>query len=105
MATNTVGVAKRTVVLEVKADPPSFSRLPPVPLPIPPTHRHGVPSRHHSISAMYGSAVYLHCPESTGSKRGTIWQLPSKTIIEHRYRLLALVNFNTLKLLLSIICD
>ncbi|KAF3693572.1 Matrix-remodeling-associated protein 5 [Channa argus] len=35
--------------------------------------------------AMYGSAVYLHCPESTESTRGTIWQLPSKTIMEHRY--------------------
>ncbi|XP_045887669.1 matrix-remodeling-associated protein 5 [Micropterus dolomieu] len=84
LATNAVGIAKRTVLLEVRADHPSFSHQPP-PLPIPPTHRQGVPSRQHSVSAMYGSAVYLHCPESTGSTRGTIWQLPSKTIMEHRY--------------------
>ncbi|XP_022607813.1 matrix-remodeling-associated protein 5-like [Seriola dumerili] len=86
LATNTVGIAKRTVQLEVRADSPSFSRQPPpAPLPIPPTPHHAVPSRQHSVSAMYGSAVYLHCPESTGSTRGTIWQLPSKTIMEHRY--------------------
>ncbi|XP_029297607.1 matrix-remodeling-associated protein 5 [Cottoperca gobio] len=84
LATNPVGIAKRTVQLEVRADPPSFSHQPP-PLPIPPTQRHGVPSQQHSVSAMYSSAVYLHCPESTGSTRGTIWQLPSKTIMEHRY--------------------
>ncbi|KAF1384356.1 hypothetical protein PFLUV_G00117470 [Perca fluviatilis] len=85
LAANTVGVAKRTVQLEVREDSPSFPRQPLPPLPIPPTHHHGVPSRQHSVSAMYGSAVYLHCPESTGSTRGTIWQLPSKTIMEHRY--------------------
>nr|XP_020451176.1 matrix-remodeling-associated protein 5-like [Monopterus albus] len=84
LATNVVGIAKRTIQLEVRSDPPSFSHQPP-PLPIPPIHRHAVPSRQHSVSAMYGSAVYLHCPESTGSTRGTIWQLPSKTIMEHRY--------------------
>ncbi|KAK1904752.1 Matrix-remodeling-associated protein 5 [Dissostichus eleginoides] len=55
LATNAVGIAKRVIQLE------------------------------HSVSAMYGSAVYLHCPESTGSTRGTYWQLPSKTIVEHRY--------------------
>ncbi|KAE8286257.1 Matrix-remodeling-associated protein 5 [Larimichthys crocea] len=85
LATNPVGMAKRTVQLEVRASSPSVSHQPPAPLPIPPTHRHGVPSRQHSVSAMYGSAVYLHCPESSGSTRGTIWQLPSKTIMEHRY--------------------
>ncbi|KAI9515822.1 hypothetical protein NQZ68_022176 [Dissostichus eleginoides] len=85
LATNAVGIAKRVIQLEVRSDPPSFSRQP-SPLPIPPTiQRHGVPSRQHSVSAMYGSAVYLHCPESTGSTRGTYWQLPSKTIVEHRY--------------------
>ncbi|KAG8004252.1 Matrix-remodeling-associated protein 5, partial [Nibea albiflora] len=85
LATNPVGMTKRTVQLEVRANSPSVSHQPPAPLPIPPTHRHGVPSRQHSVSAMYGSAVYLHCPESSGSTRGTIWQLPSKTIMEHRY--------------------
>ncbi|KAM7389013.1 hypothetical protein PAMP_023013 [Pampus punctatissimus] len=84
LATNTVGIAKRTIHLEVRADPPSFSHQPP-PLPIPPTHRQAVPSRQHSVTAMYGSAVYLHCPDSTGSTRGTIWQLPSKAIMEYRY--------------------
>ncbi|XP_070818988.1 matrix-remodeling-associated protein 5 [Chaetodon trifascialis] len=85
LATNAVGIAKRTVLLEVRVDSPSFPRQPPAPLPIPQTHRHGVPSRQHSVSAMYGSAVYLHCPESTGSTRGTFWQLPSKTLMEHQY--------------------
>ncbi|KAK5865203.1 hypothetical protein PBY51_016388 [Eleginops maclovinus] len=85
LASNAVGIAKRMIQLEVRSDPPSFSRQP-SPLPNPPTtQRHGVPSRQHSVSAMYGSAVYLHCPESTGSTRGTYWQLPSKTIMEHRY--------------------
>ncbi|XP_051927311.1 matrix-remodeling-associated protein 5 [Hippocampus zosterae] len=83
LATNTVGIAKRTVHLEVRADSSSHIRHPP--LPIPPTHHHAVPSRQHSVSAMYGSAVYLHCPESSESPRGTIWQLPSKTILEHHY--------------------
>nr|XP_061783687.1 matrix-remodeling-associated protein 5-like [Nerophis lumbriciformis] len=83
LAANTVGIAKRTVWLEVRADSSSDIRHPPVPFP--PTHHHAVPSRQHSVSAMYGSAVYLHCPESSGYPRGTIWQLPSKTIMEHRY--------------------
>ncbi|KAM8910560.1 matrix-remodeling-associated protein 5 [Spinachia spinachia] len=87
LATNAVGMAKRTVQLEVSADTPSFSRQPSPPLSIPSTQRNGVPSQQHSVSAMYGSAVYLHCPESTGSTRGTIWQLPSKTIMDHRYSL------------------
>ncbi|KAF7649403.1 hypothetical protein LDENG_00141840 [Lucifuga dentata] len=91
VVTNAVGIAKRTLQLEVRADPPSPRQPPPPPpppLPIPPTNRHTAPrpSRQHSVSAMYGSAVYLHCPESTGSTRGTVWQLPSKNIIEHRYR-------------------
>lgn len=92
LATNAVGIAKRTILLEVRTDSPSFSHQPPAPLPIPPTQRHGVPSRQHSVSAMYGSAVFLHCPESSGTTRGTIWQLPSKTIMEHRYRYLTFVN-------------
>ncbi|KAM9834239.1 matrix-remodeling-associated protein 5 [Syngnathus typhle] len=83
LATNTVGIAKRTVRLEVRADSSSHIRYPP--LPFPATHHHAVPSRQHSVSAMYGSAVYLHCPESIGSPRGTFWQLPSKTIMEHHY--------------------
>ncbi|XP_037116895.1 matrix-remodeling-associated protein 5 [Syngnathus acus] len=83
LATNTVGIAKRTIRLEVRADSSSHIRYPP--LPFPATHHHAVPSRQHSVSAMYGSAVYLHCPESIGSPRGTFWQLPSKTIMEHHY--------------------
>ncbi|XP_061542245.1 LOW QUALITY PROTEIN: matrix-remodeling-associated protein 5 [Phycodurus eques] len=83
LATNTVGIAKRTVRLEVRADSSSHIRHPP--FPFRPTHHHAVPSRQHSVSAMYGSTVYLHCPESSGSPRGTIWQLPSKTIMEHHY--------------------
>ncbi|KAM3867228.1 matrix-remodeling-associated protein 5 [Diretmus argenteus] len=87
LASNAVGIAKRTLHLEVKADLPSPPRQPPPPPPIPPSNRHAVPrpSRQHTVSAMYGSTVYLHCPESIGSTRGTIWQLPSKTVMEHRY--------------------
>ncbi|XP_061691863.1 matrix-remodeling-associated protein 5 [Syngnathoides biaculeatus] len=83
LATNTVGIAKRTVHLEVRAD--SSSRIRHPPFLFPPTHHHAVPFRQHSVSAIYGSTVYLHCPESSGSPRGTIWQLPSKTIMEHHY--------------------
>ncbi|XP_054648872.1 matrix-remodeling-associated protein 5 isoform X2 [Dunckerocampus dactyliophorus] len=83
LAANTVGIAKRTVRIEVRADSSSNSPHPPVLFP--PIQHHAVPSRQHSVSAMYGSAVYLHCPESSGYPRGTIWQLPSKTTIEHRY--------------------
>lgn len=86
LASNPVGTAKRTILLEVRADSPSYSHQPPAPLPVPPTQHQGVPSRQHSVSAMYGSTVFLHCPESFGSSRGTIWQLPSKTIVEHRHR-------------------
>ncbi|XP_068182597.1 matrix-remodeling-associated protein 5 [Antennarius striatus] len=85
LASNAVGMTKRTVLLEVRPDSTFLSHQPPASLPMSPTHRHVVPSRQHSVSAMYGSAVYLHCPESTGSKRGTIWQLPSKIFVEHRY--------------------
>ncbi|KAM9375420.1 matrix-remodeling-associated protein 5 [Pholidichthys leucotaenia] len=85
LATNAVGIAKRMIQLDVRIDS-SFSRQHSAPpLPIPPTNRQATPSRQHTVSAMYGSAVYLHCPESTGSTRGTVWQLPSKTILEHRY--------------------
>ncbi|KAM9740892.1 matrix-remodeling-associated protein 5 isoform 1-T2 [Menidia menidia] len=88
LATNTVGIAKRTIQLEVTGDVSSFSHQPPPPpppLPIPPTNHHTTPLRQHKVSAMYGSAVYLHCPESTGSSRGTVWQLPSRIFLEHRY--------------------
>ncbi|XP_030000544.1 matrix-remodeling-associated protein 5 [Sphaeramia orbicularis] len=85
LATNPVGIAKKTIQLEVREDSVSSPHQPPPHLPIPSTHHHSVPSQQHSVTAMYGSAVYLHCPESTGSTRGTIWQLPSKTILEHRY--------------------
>nr|XP_057918955.1 matrix-remodeling-associated protein 5 [Doryrhamphus excisus]XP_057918956.1 matrix-remodeling-associated protein 5 [Doryrhamphus excisus] len=83
LAANTVGIAKRTVRIEVRPD--GLSNNPHPPVPFPPIHHHAVPSRQHSVSAMFASAVYLHCPESSGYPRGTIWQLPSKTIMEHRY--------------------
>ncbi|XP_028315199.1 matrix-remodeling-associated protein 5 isoform X2 [Gouania willdenowi] len=85
LASNTVGFAKRTIQLEVTAESSTLSRQQPPPLPIPPVHRHTTPSRQHTVSAMYGSAVYLHCPESAKSTRGTTWQLPSKMVLEHRY--------------------
>lgn len=96
LATNSVGTANRTVLLDVKADSPSLTYQSPAPIPLPPILGHGMPSHQHSISAMYGSAVFLHCPESTGSTRGTIWQLPSKTIIEYQYRYLTFHTFSSL---------
>ncbi|XP_068596907.1 matrix-remodeling-associated protein 5 [Brachionichthys hirsutus] len=85
LAANAVGLTKRTVLLEVRPDSSFLSRQPLAPPPLSPNHHHVVPSRQHSVSAMYGSAVYLHCPKSTSSIRGTIWQLPSKVFMEHRY--------------------
>ena len=84
-ATNAVGVAKRTLNLEVRQYQPD-PRQPP--LSPSPSLWHVVsrPTQQHKVTAMYGSTVYLHCPESTSSPRGTVWQLPSKTILEHRYR-------------------
>ena len=88
-AKNAVGIAKRTVQLVVRTEAPA---LPPPPPPtaalIPRPHEHDAiprPSQQHLVSAMYGSTVFLHCPESTESTRGTIWQLPSKTIMD-QYR-------------------
>ncbi|KAG7465031.1 hypothetical protein MATL_G00171870 [Megalops atlanticus] len=34
---------------------------------------------------MYGSTVYLHCPESTSTQHGALWRLPSKTLLDYRY--------------------
>ncbi|XP_049340302.1 matrix-remodeling-associated protein 5 [Astyanax mexicanus] len=69
-ATNMVGFAKRVVDLNIKQESPDPWRG---------------PSQQHSVSAMYGSTVFLHCPESTGTHRGTVWRLPSKAVLEHRY--------------------
>ncbi|KAM6980828.1 LOW QUALITY PROTEIN: matrix-remodeling-associated protein 5, partial [Aplochiton taeniatus] len=96
-ASNAVGVAKRTLHLEVGRDaatpglPSPRQRAPPappplpLPLPLPPYRPSQRPSQQHRVTAMYGSTVYLHCPESKGTPRGTLWQLPSKTLLEHRY--------------------
>ncbi|KAI4883254.1 hypothetical protein NFI96_015883, partial [Prochilodus magdalenae] len=67
---NTVGFAKRVVDLNIKQESKDPWKG---------------PSQQHIVSAQYGSTVYLHCPESTGSHRGTIWRLPSKILLEHRY--------------------
>ena len=87
-AKNLVGIAKRTIQLVLTTEARGFPRQPlPTTAPIPPPyHHHPGPSQQHLVSAMYGSTVFLHCPESTGSTRGTTWQLPSKTIMEHQYR-------------------
>ena len=84
-----MGIAKRTVQLVVRTEAPAFPPPPPPTaalIPLPYDH-HAVPrpSQQHLVSAMYGSTVFLHCPESTGSTRGTMWQLPSKTIMD-QYR-------------------
>lgn len=81
LALNPVGFAKRTIQIEISPNYPSF---PAAPLPIP-SPQQSTPSRLHSVTALYGSAVYLHCPESIGSKTGTFWQLPSNAVLEHRY--------------------
>ncbi|XP_030621223.1 matrix-remodeling-associated protein 5 [Chanos chanos] len=69
-ATNVVGSAKRVLQLDIGQETPI------------PWQR---PSQQHSVKAMYGSTVFLHCPESAGSQRGTVWRLPSKILLEHRY--------------------
>ncbi|XP_067312739.1 matrix-remodeling-associated protein 5 [Pseudorasbora parva] len=69
-ATNLVGFAKRTVQMNVRQETPGPWK--------------GL-YQQHSVTATYGSTVFLHCPESIGSHRGTVWRLPSKTILEHQY--------------------
>ncbi|XP_077091864.1 matrix-remodeling-associated protein 5 [Siphateles boraxobius] len=69
-ATNPVGFAKRTVQMDVRQEAPGPWK--------------GL-YQQHSVKATYGSTVFLHCPESIGSHRGTVWRLPSKTILEHQY--------------------
>ncbi|KAI7802063.1 putative matrix-remodeling-associated protein 5, partial [Triplophysa rosa] len=70
LATNPVGFAKRMVKMDIRQeDPDPWKGL----------------SQQHSVTATYGSIVYLHCPESTGSQRGTVWRLPSKILLEHHY--------------------
>ncbi|XP_053361152.1 matrix-remodeling-associated protein 5 [Clarias gariepinus] len=69
-ATNVVGLAQRVVKLDIKQESPGPWKG---------------PSQQHSVSAMYGSTVFLHCPESADYHRGTVWRLPSKTLMEHHY--------------------
>ncbi|KAL0973962.1 hypothetical protein UPYG_G00213460 [Umbra pygmaea] len=69
--TNAFGAARRVLHLEVRQEAPSLQQ----------SHH---PSQQHVVTAMYGSTVYLHCPENSGSPRGTLWQLPSKRLLEHR---------------------
>uniref|UniRef100_A0A8C9UYN4 Si:ch211-159i8.4 n=1 Tax=Scleropages formosus TaxID=113540 RepID=A0A8C9UYN4_SCLFO len=59
-AVNAVGMAKRVVQLDIVQG--AFS------------------PRQHQVKAMYGSTVYLHCPESMKSPRGALWTLPSKIL-------------------------
>uniref|UniRef100_A0A8C9R736 Si:ch211-159i8.4 n=1 Tax=Scleropages formosus TaxID=113540 RepID=A0A8C9R736_SCLFO len=65
-AVNAVGMAKRVVQLDIVQG--AFS------------------PRQHQVKAMYGSTVYLHCPESMKSPRGALWTLPSKILLDSRYR-------------------
>lgn len=78
-ATNVVGLAQRVVKLDIKQESPGPWKG---------------PSQQHSVSAMYGSTVFLHCPESADYHRGTVWRLPSKTLMEHHYRYLYIANIN-----------
>lgn len=79
-ATNVVGLAQRVVKLEIGQESPGPWRG---------------PSQQHSVSAMYGSTVFLHCPESADFHRGTVWRLPSRTLLEHHYRYERIVNKST----------
>ncbi|KAF7707078.1 hypothetical protein HF521_018296 [Silurus meridionalis] len=69
-ATNVVGLAQRVVKLDIRQESAGLWKG---------------PSQQHSVSAMYGSTVFLHCPESADYHRGTVWRLPSKTLLEHQY--------------------
>ncbi|XP_062856256.1 matrix-remodeling-associated protein 5 [Trichomycterus rosablanca] len=69
-ATNVVGLAQRVVKLDIRQESVGPWKG---------------PSEKHSVSAMYGSTVFLHCPESVDSQRGTVWRLPTKTLLDHRY--------------------
>ncbi|XP_060782846.1 matrix-remodeling-associated protein 5 [Neoarius graeffei] len=69
-ATNMVGFAQRVVKLDIRQESPGPWKG---------------PSQQHSVSVMYGSTVFLHCPESADYHRGTVWRLPSKTLLEHHY--------------------
>ncbi|XP_065124026.1 matrix-remodeling-associated protein 5 isoform X1 [Paramisgurnus dabryanus] len=70
LAANSVGFVKRTVQMDIRQETPGPWK--------------GL-SQQHSVTATYGSTVFLHCPESTGSHRGTVWRLPSKILLEHHY--------------------
>ena len=70
-ATNAVGSTRRVVQLDIRQVSTSTQR--------------SVPQQHR-VTAMYGSTVYLHCPESTSTKRAALWRLPSKTLLDYRYR-------------------
>lgn len=71
LATNQVGFVKRMVKIDITQEPPDPRKS---------------LSQQHSVTATYGSTVFLHCPESTVSHRGTVWRLPSKILLEHHYR-------------------
>ncbi|KAK1804265.1 hypothetical protein P4O66_020302, partial [Electrophorus voltai] len=69
LAANVVGITKRVVELDVQQEALGPWK--------------GLVQQHH-VSAMYGSMVFLHCPESTRSHRGTVWRLPSRALLEPR---------------------
>ncbi|KAI1884966.1 hypothetical protein AGOR_G00215340 [Albula goreensis] len=69
-ASNAVGSTKRVVQVDIRQEPSGPQR--------------GL-AQQHRVTAMYGSTVYLHCPESTNTQRGALWRLPSKTLLDYRY--------------------
>ncbi|KAJ8338565.1 hypothetical protein SKAU_G00375310, partial [Synaphobranchus kaupii] len=69
-ATNAVGSTRRVVKLDIRQESSSPQRS---------------VSQQHRVTAMYGSTVYLHCPESTNTQRGALWRLPSKTLLDYHY--------------------
>lgn len=76
-ATNAVGFAQRVVKLDIRQESPGPWKG---------------PSQQHRFSAMYGSTVFLHCPESADYHRGTVWRLPSRTLLDHHYRYESIVK-------------
>ncbi|TRY98498.1 hypothetical protein DNTS_014636 [Danionella cerebrum] len=69
-AANPVGLAKRAVLMDVRQESLDSRKA---------------LYQQHSVRAEYGATVFLHCPESMESSRGTVWRLPSKDIVEHHY--------------------
>uniref|UniRef100_A0A673NH67 Ig-like domain-containing protein n=1 Tax=Sinocyclocheilus rhinocerous TaxID=307959 RepID=A0A673NH67_9TELE len=77
-ATNPVGFAKRTVQMDVRQEAPGPWK--------------GL-YQQHSVTATYGSTVFLHCPESVGSHREFLWILPNGTALNPGMKLRRFIHY------------